>query len=158
MPQPLDQFCERSVNEACAAGPGGAPAQAVAQVDGRWYCHRHLAAAKAVASKRRDRGFGSCSVSGCSRPAAERDAKCEEHRAAERAAGAPVVVVDDASGRGGHPYAPKRAVVYLVVFRELATLKVGKAAPWTVASRVTDAAAKLWTRQEDGSLERPPSF
>ncbi len=159
MAQPLGHLCERSVNgEACAAGPGGAPAQAVAQVEGRWYCQRHLAAFRAVASKRRDRGFGSCSIAGCSRPAAERDGKCEEHRAGERAAGAPIVVVDAASGRGGHPYAPKRAVVYLAVFRELARLKVGKATPWTVSLRVANAAEKLWTRREDGSLGRPTTL
>lgn len=154
--EPPAPHCERSVaGERCTAGPGGAPAQAVAQVDGRWYCSRHVAAAKAVASKRRDRGFGICKVEGCSRPAVELDGKCGEHRAAERAAGAPVVVVDDSSGRGGHPYAPKRAVVYLAVFGELGVLKIGKAAPWTVGSRITDATDKLRTRQADGSLERP---
>lgn len=106
-----------------------------------------------MASKRRDRGFGACSVAGCSRPAAEQDGKCEEHRAAERAAGAPTVVIDDGSGRGGHPYEAKLAVVYLAVFPDLGVLKVGKATPWTVRSRV--AADKLRIRQADDSLERP---
>jgi len=84
----------------------------------------------------------------------EQAGKCEEHRAAERAAGAPVVVIDD-SGRGGHPYAPKRAVVYLAVFVEFGFIKVGKATPWTVGSRVAAAADKLWIPQADDTSERP---
>ncbi len=86
--------------------PDGGPAQAVDQVNGRWYCKTHIGAARAVASKRRDRGFGTCSVPGCSRPAVAREGKCNEHRAAERASDATVVIVDDGSGRGDHPYAP----------------------------------------------------
>jgi hypothetical protein len=44
-------------------------------------------AAEAVKTKRRDRGFGLCSVRTCSRPAAEPNGRCVEHRAGERAAG-----------------------------------------------------------------------
>jgi hypothetical protein len=65
-------LCERSIGGVnCTKGPGGSPAEAVEQFDGRWYCRGHIGAAKAVAAKRRDRGFGGCSVPGCSRPAGE---------------------------------------------------------------------------------------
>lgn len=158
-PQPQNSpeaLCQRNVDGApCTDGAQGGPAPAVGQVGGRWYCRRHIAAAKAVARKRRDRGFGTCSVPGCSRPAAERDGKCDEHRAGERAAGATVVVVDDGSGRGDHPYAPKRTEIYLAVFFELGFLKVGKATPWTVESRVKDAAAKLRLRRAEDGVEYP---
>lgn len=107
-----------------------------------------------MASKRRDRGFGSCGVPGCLRPAVEREGKCDEHRAGERAAGATVVVVEDGSGRRNHPYDPKPAEIYLAVFFELERLKVGKATPGTVGLRVRDAANKLRLRQADG-VERP---
>lgn len=139
----------------CTEGPGGGPAQAVGQVDGRWFCQRHIGAAKAVASKRSDRGFGSCGVPGCLRPAVEREGKCVEHRAGERAAGETVVVVEDGSGGGRHPYDPKPAEIYLAVFFELKRLKVGKATPRTVGSRVKDAANKLRIRQLDNGVERP---
>ena len=151
--QPL---CERDVKGArCTRGPDGGPAPGIDQVNGRWYCKAHLAAAKAVASKRRDRGFGTCSVPGCNRPATQKDGKCGEHRAGERAANATVVIVQDGSGKGDHPYAPKRAEIYLAVFHELGLLKVGKATPWTVRSRVTDAAEKLRIRQTETGTERP---
>jgi hypothetical protein len=150
------RLCERSINGVtCTNGRGGGPAQAVEQVGGRWYCQGHIGAAKAVAAKRRDRGFGSCSVPACTRPAAETNGKCNEHRAGERAAGATVVVVDDGSGKGDHPYAPKRTEIYLAVFPELRILKVGKATPWTVRNRVKDAADKLRIRQTDSGVERP---
>jgi hypothetical protein len=151
-------LCERRVNGmSCTEGPGGGAAEAVAQVDGRWYCHGHIGAAKAVATKRQDFGFGSCSVPDCARPAVESDGKCAEHRAGERAAGATVVIIDDGSGRGDHPYAPKRTEIYLALFPELGLLKVGKATPWTVRSRVKDAADKLRIRQADSGVERPIS-
>lgn len=151
-----ENLCERSIKGVnCAKGPGGGPAAAVEQVDGRWYCQEHIGAAKAMATKRGDRGFGTCSVAGCSRLAAERDGKCTEHRAGERAAGVSVVIVDDGSGKGEHPYAPKRAEIYLALFPEHGLLKVGKATPWTVRSRVRDAAGKLRIRQVDSGLERP---
>jgi hypothetical protein len=92
----------------CTQGLRGEPAQAVEQVDGRWYCRGHLGAAKAIATKRRDRGFGLCSVQDCTRPAVERDGKCIEHRAGERASGETVVIIEDGSGKGDHPYAPKQ--------------------------------------------------
>ena len=152
-PPPL---CERSVNGVtCAKSHDGGPAQAVDQVNGRWYCKTHIGAAKAVVSKRRDRGFGTCSVPGCSRPAVAREGKCNEHRAAERASDATVVIVDDGSGRGDHPYAPKRSEIYLAVFTELGILKVGKATPWTVRERVNDAADKSRIRQTDNGTEQP---
>jgi hypothetical protein len=150
------RLCERSVDGvACGKGAGGGPADAVGQVEGRWYCRGHIGAAKAVAAKRRDRGFGWCGVPGCTRPAVARDGKCTEHRAGERAAGGTVVIVDEGSGKGHHPYAPKRAEVYLALFPELGILKVGKATPWTVRSRVKDAADKLRVRQADSEVERP---
>jgi hypothetical protein len=43
-------------------------------------------AEKAVATKRKDRGFGRCKKRGCKRPAAERKGLCVEHRAGVRAA------------------------------------------------------------------------
>lgn len=153
MTRPL---CERNVRGApCASGQGGRPADAVGQVDGRWYCSKHIGAAKAVAAKRRDRGFGPCSVAGCGRPAIERDGKCDEHRAGERAAAASLFVVDETSGRGDHPYAPKRTEIYLALFREIGLLKVGKATPWTVRSRIKDATDKVRIRQKDSDAERP---
>ncbi|MGI8595546.1 MAG: hypothetical protein ACR2ML_14510 [Solirubrobacteraceae bacterium] len=139
----------------CIKGPGGGPAKAVEQVDGRWYCLGHIGAAKAVAAKRRDRNFGRCSVPRCTRPAVERDGKCNEHRAGERAAGGTGIVVYDGSGKGDHPYAPKRTEIYLALFPELGLLKVGKATPWTVHNRVKDAADKLRIRQAYGGVERP---
>jgi hypothetical protein len=149
-------LCERDKDGAsCTEGPAGRAAEAVGQVDGRWYCQRHITAAKAVATKRSDRGFGHCSVAGCTRPAAEAGGKCSEHRAGERAAGATVLVVNEGSGRGEHPYAPKSAEVYLAIFPELGVLKVGKATPWTVRNRVRDAADKLRIRRADGATERP---
>ncbi len=149
-------LCERSINGVnCTKGPGGGPAEAVEQVDGYWYCQGHIGAAKAVAAKRRDRGFGSCSVPGCTRSAVESNGKCNEHRAGERAAGGAVVIVDDGSGKGDHPYAPKRTEIYLALFPELGLLKVGKATPWTVRNRVKDAADKVRIRQADSGLERP---
>ncbi len=155
-PPPL---CERNVKGVtCAKSPDGGPAQAVDQVNGRWYCKMHIGAAKAVGSKRRDRGFGTCSLPGCSRPAVEREGKCNEHRAGERASDATVVIVDDGSGRGDHPYAPKRSEIYLAVFPELdelRILKVGKATPWTVRDRVNDAADKLRIRRRDNGTEQP---
>lgn len=123
------------------------------RVDGLWYCMAHLPAAKAVVSKRRDRGFGTCSVPGCDRPAAETGGKCTEHRAGERAAGAPVVIINDGSGRGDHPYAPKPAVIYIAVFPDSGVLKVGKALPWTVRNRVRDATEKTRIRQVDTGAE-----
>lgn len=39
---------------------------------------------KALATKRRDRGFGQCSRPRCPWPAAEKNSLCTEHRAAER--------------------------------------------------------------------------
>lgn len=150
--------CERMVKGvSCSKGLGGGPAQAVEQVDGRWYCRAHVGAAKAVASKRRDRGFGSCSVPGCSRPAVERDGKCTEHRAGERAVSGTPIIVDEGSGKGGHPYAAKRTQLYLAIFPDFGLLKVGKALPWTVKDRVRDAADKLRIRQADGGVERPPT-
>ena len=150
------QLCERNVGGAtCTKGREGGPAEAVAQVDGRWYCKAHLGAARAVASKRRDRGYGTCSVARCKRPAAEPGGKCEEHRAGERAAAGTPVFVEDGSGKGDHPYAPKRTEIYLVVFAELGLLKVGKATPWTVRSRVKAAADKLRIRLDDGRTEQP---
>jgi hypothetical protein len=127
----------------------------VEQVEGRWYCAAHKAAAKAVARKRRDRGLGQCSIDACSRPAASADGKCSEHLAGERAAGAPVVIVDDGSGKGDHPYAPKRTEIYLAVFPDAGVLKVGKATPWTVRSRIRDAADKLRIRQRANGATVP---
>jgi len=150
-PPPL---CERNVKGVpCAKSPDGGPAQAVDQVNGRWYCKTHIGAAKAVVSKRRDRGFGTCSVPSCSRPAIAREGKCNEHRAGERASDATVVIVDDGSGRGDHPYAPKRSEIYLAVFTELGILKVGKATPWTVRKRVNDAADR--SRRTGNGTEQP---
>src|SRR4051794_25804774 len=101
-----DQACERNVKGAsCTNGPKGGPAAAVDQVDGRWYCEAHIGAAKAVAAKRRDRGFGTCSIARCARPAVEKNGKCTEHLAGERAAQAGVVIAEDGSGKGEHPYA-----------------------------------------------------
>jgi hypothetical protein len=149
-------LCERSIDGVnCAMGLGGGPAEGVEQFDGRWYCRGHIAVTKALATKRRDRGFGSCSVPGCSRHAVERDGKCNEHRAGERAAGSSVIIANDGSGKGEHPYAPKRTEIYLALFPELGLLKVGKATPWTVRSRVKDAADKLRIRQADSGAERP---
>lgn len=149
--------CERSTNGvSCTEGAGGGAADAVEQVDGRWYCRGHLGAAKAVATKRRDRGFGSCSDPGCIRPAVESDGRCSEHRAGARAAADTVVIVDGTSGRGDHPYAPKLAEIYLALFPELGVLKVGKATPWTVGDRVRDAAGKLRIRQADSGRDLLP--
>lgn len=149
------RLCERSTTGVgCNNGPEGGPAEAVEQVDGLWYCQRHVGAAKAVATKRQDRGCGICNVPGCARPAVEHDGKCTEHRAGERATRDKVVILDDA-GRGGHPYAPKSAVLYLALFPEAGVLKVGKAAPWTVRSRVRDAADKVRIRYPDSGVERP---
>ena len=54
-PTTAGPLCERSVNGVdCTEGPGGRAAEGVAQVDGRWYCQRHIGAAKAVAAKRED--------------------------------------------------------------------------------------------------------
>jgi hypothetical protein len=137
-------FCERSINGvSCTKGPGGGPAEAVEQVDGCWYCQGHIGAAKAMAAKRRDRGFGNCSVHGCTRPAVEKDGKCNEHRAGERAAGETVVILDDGSGKGDHPYAPKQAEIYLAFVPEFGLLKVGKATPWTVRDRIKAATEKV---------------
>ena len=148
-------LCEREANGArCTKGFGGGPAPGVDQVTGRWYCAAHLPGAKAVAEKRRDRGFGACSVQGCSRPAVEEDGKCSEHRAGERAANATMVVVAK-SGKGDHPYAPKRTEIYLSAFFEFGLIKVGKATPWTVRSRVREAAKKLRIRQTDTGSESP---
>ncbi len=148
-------LCERRVaGVACAKGPEGRPDQAVGQVGGSWYCRAHIGAAKAVAMKRKDRGFRTCSVPDCSRPAAERDGKCAEHRAGERAVGGSVAVVEYGSGRGDHPYAPKRAEIYLALFPELGLLKIGKAAPWTVSNRVRDAAQKAQVRRVDSDIHR----
>jgi hypothetical protein len=44
-----------------------------------------LAAAKAVKTKRQDRGYGLCSRPRCARPAAEVNGECVEHRAGTRA-------------------------------------------------------------------------
>jgi hypothetical protein len=146
--------CERNVNgDTCTKGPEGAPARGVERVEGRWYCTAHVAAAKAMASKRRDRGLGTCSVSGCERPAVEKDGKCIEHRAGERAAGATVVVVEEGSGKGDHPYAPKRAEIYLAIFPVLGLLKVGKATPWTVRERVKAATRKLRIHEPETGVE-----
>jgi len=148
--------CERNVKGVnCSKGLGGGPAEAVEQVDGRWYCRGHVGAAKAVLSKRRDRGFGNCNFPGCTRPAVEREGKCSEHRAGERAASGTPIIVDDSSGKGDHAYAPKLAEIYLALFPDFGLLKVGKATPWTVGSRVRDAADKLRIRQADGGVERP---
>jgi len=103
-PGPLCQSSNNGLS--CTKGPDGGAAEAVEQVDGRWYCQGHIGAAKAVAAKRRDRGFGSCSVPGCTRPAVERDGKCSEHRAGERAAGGTVVIVDEESGKETTPVRP----------------------------------------------------
>jgi hypothetical protein len=150
------QLCERSVKGVgCTKGRGGGPAEGSAQVDGRWFCQGHVGAAKAVASKRRDRGYGSCSVPGCTRPAVESDGKCDEHRAGERAAGGTVIILREGSGKGDPPYAPKRAEIYLALFPELGVLKVGKATPWTVRSRVKAATEKLRIRQTDTGVEHP---
>jgi hypothetical protein len=149
-------LCERSIRGVtCTKGSGSGPAQAVEHFEGRWYCGGHIGAAKAVAAKRRDRGFGNCSIPGCSRPSVESDGKCNEHRAGERAAAGPVIAVAEGSGKGDHPYAPKRAEIYLALFPELGVLKVGKATPWTVRSRVNDAADKSRIRQADSGVERP---
>ncbi len=140
------QPCEREVaGIPCTSDADGAPAEGAGLVDGRWYCEAHLPAARALASKRRDRGFGSCSTSGCDRPAVEQDGKCIEHRAGELAAGSSVVV-QDGTGKGDHPYAAKQAEIYLVAFPELGLLKVGRATPWTVRNRVRDAAEKIRVR------------
>lgn len=155
---PAEPLCERSISGvSCTKGPGGGAAVGVERVDGRWYCRGHVGAAKAVAAKRRDRGFGSCSVHGCIRPAVESDGKCSEHRAGERAATGTVVIVDGNSGKGDHPYAAKLAEIYLALFPDLGILKVGKATPWTVGSRVKDAAQKLRIRQADSGIEHPIS-
>ncbi len=87
----------------------------------------------------------------------ERESKCSEHRAGERAAGGAFIIVDDGSGKGEHPYAPKRTEVYLALFPEPGLLKVAKASPWTVRARVRDAADKLRIRQADSGVERPIS-
>jgi len=149
------RLCQRKLG--CSKGTGGGPAVAVGSVEGRWYCAGHLPAARAVATKRKDKGFGACSIPGCSRAAAEAGGKCVEHRAGERAAGAPVQVIEGKSGKGAHPYAPKPADVYLVVFPDAGLLKVGKATPWTVRSRVKAAADKLLVRETDSGIERPIS-
>ena len=113
----------------CTKGPDGLAAPGLERFEGLWYCKAHLPAAKAVVSKRRDRGFGSCSISGCDRPAAETGGKCTEHRAGERAAGAPVVIISDGSGRGDPAYAPKPAVIYIAVFPDSGVLKGGEGSP-----------------------------
>lgn len=145
--------CERTGG--CSRGADGGPDVAVDSVVGRWYCAGHLPAARAVATKRKDQGFGACSVPGCSHPAAEAGGKCIEHRAGERAAGSPVQLVEGTPGKGEHPYAPKPADVYLVVFPDAGLLKVGKATPWTVRGRVQAAAAKLLVRETDSGAEHP---
>jgi hypothetical protein len=48
-----------------------------------------------------------------------------------------------------------RAEIYLATFPEMGLLKVGKATPWTVRSRVKDAADKLRIRQTENGAERP---
>jgi hypothetical protein len=63
----------------------------------------------------------------------ESGGKCNEHRAGQRAGSATIVIVDEGSGKGDHPYAPKRTEIYLAVFPEVGLLKVGKATPWTSA-------------------------
>jgi hypothetical protein len=68
-----------------------------------------------------------------------------------------VFVLDSASGKGDHPYAPKRAEIYLAVFTELGLIKVGKATPWTVRSRVNDAADKLRLRRAETDSAPPVS-
>jgi hypothetical protein len=135
-----------------ATGPSNA-AVAVAQWEGHWYCARHLAARRAVASKRRDRGFGACTISGCSRPAVKDGGKCVEHEAAQRAAGHLFATSRDSSGRGGHPYAPKQTELYLIAFAAVNLLKVGKATPWTLGARVNDAKHELQQRQIRQGLE-----
>lgn len=141
-------LCSRNRNgEPCSKGRDGGPDRGVELVGDRWFCRGHAPAAKAVASKRRDHGYGQCSVSGCDRPAAAPGGKCQEHRAGERAAGAPILVIEDGSGRGDHPYAPKRAEIYVAVFPGHGVLKVGKATPWTVRNRVSAAAGKLRIRE-----------
>jgi hypothetical protein len=71
--------------------------------------------------------------------------------------GGTVIAVAEGSGKGDHPYAPKRAEIYLALFPDLGVLKVGKATPWTVRSRVKDAADKSRIRQADSGAERPIS-
>ena len=150
----ISKLCERLVDGApCAKGDGGARAPAVEQVEGVWYCARHQAAAKARAAKRRDKGFGPCEVVGWGRPAAEDGGRCVEHRAGLRAAGGESVAVDDTSGKGEHPYAPKLAEIYLALFPDTGRIKVGKATPWTVRGRVRDAAEKLRARQAEAGAD-----
>ncbi len=146
----------------CTKGPDGGPAPAVERVGGQWYCQGHIGGAKAALAKRRDEGFGTCSIPGCTRPAAGLGEKCKEHRAGERAARATALVTDEvtdeATGKGGHPYAPKQTEIYLVVFSDPAALEVGKAMPWTVGDRVRDAVTKAEARLADSGNEGPISF
>ena len=46
----------------------------------------------------------------------------------------------------------------MALFPELGLLKVGKATPWTVRSRVKDAADKLRIRQADSGAGRPITY
>jgi hypothetical protein len=83
-------------------------------------------------------------VAGCSRPAAELNGKCVEHRAGERAAsGVSLLASGDVSGKGGHPYERKSAVIYLAVFESAGLLKVGKTTPWDLSARLRSATSEL---------------
>jgi hypothetical protein len=64
---------------------------------------------------------------------------CVECRAGERASTGERL---DTTGRGGHPYDPKPAALYLVVGSN-GLLKPGKAVRWSVAGRIGVAVARI---------------
>ena len=125
--------------ETCQAGPDGGPAEGVGTVGELPYCKDHLGAAKAVSKKRRDLGHGICSAPGCERPAAEPGGRCVECRAGIRAFSSSPSDATTTTGRGGDPFAKKSAAVYLVVFSPTGLIKLGKAVPWGVGTRVNEA-------------------
>lgn len=126
-------------SRSCSDGHGGGPAVGTELVAGVWYCRQHAPAAKAVIAKRRDHGFGRCARSGCARPAASAGGECIECRAGVRAASGECA---DTTGRGGHPYDPKPAALYLVVGSN-SLVKPGKAVRWSVGTRIGKAAARI---------------
>lgn len=53
------------------------------------------------------------------------------------------------SGRGGHPYDSKSAVIYLALFESAGLLKVGKTTPWDLSSRLRSATSELNRRRAE---------
>lgn len=138
---------ELCASQSCSDGPSGEPAVGTDLVAGLLYCPHHAPAAKALIAKRRDLGLGRCARLGCTRPASSAGGECIECRAGVRAASGEHA---DTTGRGGHPYDPKPAALYLVVGSNL-LMKPGKAVRWSVGTRINTAAARI---REHGGTSR----